>query len=41
MKGEKGADKDDDELGTYQDSDTWPNLKNTLSPESKRPVINQ
>lgn len=40
MKGEKGVDKDGDELGTYQDSDTYPNLHNPLSPESKRPEIN-
>lgn len=41
LKGEKGADKDSDDLGTYQDGDTYPNLHNTLAPESKKPEIKQ
>lgn len=31
MKGEKGVDKDDDDLGTNQGKDTWPNLQNPLA----------
>lgn len=31
MKGEKGVDKDDEDLGTNQGKDTWPNLQNPLA----------
>lgn len=40
MKGEKGVDKDDDELGTWQSSDTFDKLTNPYLPTSvipKRP----
>ena len=37
MKGEKGADKDQDELSTFQSNDTWPNLQNPLHPKSEKP----
>jgi len=33
MKGEKGADKDNDDLGTNQSDDTWPNLSNPMHPK--------
>jgi hypothetical protein len=31
MKGDKGVDKDSDDLGTHQGKDTWPNLNNPLA----------
>jgi len=31
MKGDKGVDKDSDDLGTHQSKDTWPNLNNPLA----------
>lgn len=31
MKGDKGVDKDDEDLGTNQGKDTWPNLRNPLA----------
>lgn len=36
MKGEKGADKDQDELSTFQSNDTWPNLQNPLHPKGEK-----
>ena len=36
MKGEKGADKDNDEIGTFQSNDTWPNLNNPLHPKADK-----
>lgn len=35
MKGEKGVDKDEDEIGTFQSNDTWPNLQNPLHPKAR------
>lgn len=37
MKGDKGADKDQDELSTFQSNDTWPNLQNPMHPKSEKP----
>lgn len=37
MKGEKGADKDNDDLGTNQSDDTWPNLSNPMHPKRETP----
>lgn len=35
LKGEKGVDKDNDEIGTFQSNDTWPNLNNPMHPKAE------
>jgi hypothetical protein len=37
MKGEKGVDKDNGGEGTWQDSNTWPNLTNPNVPKAETP----